>query len=140
MKLIETKGTVTADGSIILQPGVLETMEVQAGDGLYLTYLAGKDVETANTYNSMMLTREGVEAIAEPFEQAEQPGITISHVILEAAQIPLDGEISIQCVPGMILISSEDPLDVVPPSLMKLFDELEIDHDTIRAVLREGEL
>lgn len=87
-----------------------------------------------------MLTKEGVEGMTESFEEAEQPGITISHVLLEEAEIPLDGEISIQCVPGMILISSADPLNVVPPGLMKLFDELEIDHDTIRAVLREGEL
>ncbi len=140
MKLIETKGTVADDGSIILLPGVLETMELQAGDCLYLTYLARKNVDTTNSYSGVMLTKEGVEGITEPFEQAEQPEITISHVLLEEAEIPLDGEISIQCVPGMILISSADPLDVVPPGQMKLFDNLGIDHDTIRAVLREGEL
>lgn len=44
MKIIETRGTVAADGSIILLPGVLETMEMKAGDHMYLTYLAGKDV------------------------------------------------------------------------------------------------
>jgi len=85
-----------------------------------------------------MLTKDGIEGITEPFEPVGEQEIVISHLLLEAAKIPVDGELDIQCVPGMIVISSLDPLESVPPCLMELFDELKIDHDVVRDVLREG--
>jgi len=138
MKLVETRGTVAEDGSIILKPGVLETMDMNVGDTVCLTYLADKSAEPFNTYSEVMLTKDGIESIKEPFEPADEPEIVIPHLLLEVAGIPVDGELDIQCVPGMIVISSADPLETVPACLMELFDELNIDHETIRAVLREG--
>lgn len=138
MKLVETRGKVAEDGSIILLPGVLDTMGAEIGDSIALTYFSDKQVQAANSYSRIMLTKDGVEAITEPVEPADDVEIVIPHALLEAAEIPVDGEISIQCVSGMIMISSADPLDVVPPCLMNLFDEMGIDHDTVRAVLAEG--
>ena len=138
MKLVEARGTIAEDGSIILPPGVLDSMEMNHGDSIYLTYLADKAVEAANTYSSVMLSRDGIEEITEPFDPADAPAITVPHLLLQAAGIPLDGELDIQCVPGAIVIGSADPLDAVPPCLMQLFDDLEINHDVVRTVLREG--
>lgn len=138
MKLIETRGRIAEDGSVILLPGVLETMGVAAGDHLWLTYLTDQAVEASNVYGQIMMTPDGIEGITGPFEAAEAPEIVIPHVLLEEAEIPIDGELDIQCVPGMIVISSADPLDSVPPCLMELFDTLQIDHEVIRSVLREG--
>ena len=139
MKLVETKGTIAEDGSIILVPGVLETMGMQPGDSMFLTHLADKSVKAANTYHQVLLTKTGIEEMTEPVEPADLPELAIPHLLLEVAGIPTDGELDIQCLPGVILISSADPLEAVPPELMKLFDALEVDHDTIRAVLREEE-
>lgn len=139
MKLVETKGTIAEDGSIILLPGVLETMGMQPGESVFLTHLADKSVKAVNTYSEVLLTKTGIEGMTEPFEPADPPEIVIPHLLLEVADIPIDGGLDIQCLPGVIVISSADPLDHVPPELMKLFDALEVDHDTIRAVLREGE-
>lgn len=140
MKLIETRGAVAADGSIVLKPGVLETMEVQPGDTICLTYLGDKSIQAANSYSHVLLTKDGVESITEPFDPADEPELCLPHTLLEAAEIPLDGELSIQCLPGMIVIGNADPLDLVPPGLMKLFEELGVDPDTVRAVLMEGGL
>lgn len=138
MKLVEAKGTIAEDGSVILPPGVLESMGMKQGDSVFLTYLADKSVEAANTYSSVMLSRNGIEEITEPFDPADVPAITVPHLLLQAAGIPLDGELDIQCVPGAIVIGSADPLDVVPPCLLKLFDDFGINHDVVRSVLREG--
>lgn len=138
MKLVETRGRIAEDGSIVLMPGVLERLDTKVGETICLTYLADKNVKSSNTYCSLLLTKGGVETLTEPFDPADETEIVIPHVLLEEADIPVEGEISIQCGPGIILISSADPLDAVPLALMNLFDELDIDHDTIRTVLKEG--
>jgi len=48
MELVETRGRVAEDGSIILKPGVLETMDMKIGDAICLTYLADQSAESFN--------------------------------------------------------------------------------------------
>ena len=138
MKLVETRAMIAEDGSIILKPWVLETMDMKTGDTISLAYLAARPVESFNTYSKVLVTRDGIESITEPFEPADEQEFVIPHLMLEVAGIPLDGGLDIQCVPGMIVIRSDDPLESVPSSLIALFDQLNVDHEVVRTALREG--
>lgn len=48
MKIVEIKGSIAADGSILLPPSVLESMGVDIGDTVHLAYLSHHPVKQLN--------------------------------------------------------------------------------------------
>lgn len=138
MKIIETKGQIADNGSIILPPGVLETMCVTAGDTVHLAYLSHHTVKQINSYGEFFLTKDGIDNIGETVESPDSAELSVPHALLEAAGIPLDGDLDIRCEDGVIIIGSADPVKQLPPQLMELFDSLGVSHDTIRCVLEGG--
>ena len=66
--------------------------------------------------------------------------LVIPNCLLEAAGLSENCDLDIQCVPGAIIIGGIDPISIVPPALMELFDDLGISHAAIRKVLMEGEI
>lgn len=139
MKIIETKGQIADNGSIILPPGVLETMCVTAGDTVHLAYLSHHPVKQINSYGEFFLTKDGIDHVNEPVEAPESAELSVPHSLLEAAGIPLDDDLDIRCEDGAIIISSStDPVKQLPPQLMELFDSLGVSQDTIRCVLEGG--
>ena len=134
MKIIETKGQIADNGSIILPPGVLDTMCVTAGDTVHLAYLSHHPVKQINSYGEFFLTKDGIDHVSEPVEAPESAELLVPHALLEAAGIPLD----IRCEDGAIIIGSADLVRQLPPQLMELFDSLGVSHDTIRCVLEGG--
>jgi len=138
MKIIETKGRIADNGSIILPPGVLETMCVTVGDAVHLAYLSHHPVKQINSYGEFFLTKDGVDNISEPVEVPESAELSVPHSLLEAAGIPLDDDLDIRCEDGAIIIGSANPVRQLPSQLMELFDNLGVSHDTIRCVLEGG--
>ncbi|MBE6834363.1 hypothetical protein [Faecalispora sporosphaeroides] len=138
MKIIETKGRVAEDGSIILPPGVLDTMFVTAGDTVHLAYLSHHPVKQINSYGEFFLTKDGIDHVNELVEAPESAELCVPHALLEAAGIPLDDDLDIRCEDGAIIIGSADPVRQLPPQIMGLFDSLGVNHDTIRCVLEGG--
>ena len=138
MKIIETKGQITDNGSIILPPGVLDTMCVTAGAAVHLAYLSHHPVKQINSYGEFFLTQDGIDNIGETVESPESAELSVPHALLEAAGIPLDDDLDIRCEDGAIIIGSADPVRQLPPQLMELFDSLGVSHDTIRCVLEGG--
>lgn len=136
MKIIETKGKVADNGSIILPPGILETMCVTAGDTVHLAYLSHHPVKQINSYGEFFLTKDGIDHVTEPVEAPESAELSVA--LLEAAGIPLEDDLDIRCEDGAIIIGSADPLKQLPPQLVELFDSLGVCHDTIRCVLEGG--
>lgn len=138
MEIIETKGRIAENDSIILSPGVLEALCVTAGDTVYLAYLSHHPVKQINSYGELFLTKDGIDHISDPVESSESTELSVSHTLLEAAGIPLDDDMDIHCEDGAIIIGSADPIKQLLPQLMDLFDNLGINHDTIRHVLEGG--
>ena len=138
MRIIETKGRIADNGNIVLPPDVLETMCVTAGDTVHLAYLSHHPVKEINSYGEFFLTKDGIDHVTEPVEALESAELSVPHVLLEAAGIPLDDDLDIRCEDGAIIISSADPVKQLPPQLMELFDSLDVSHDTIRCVLEGG--
>lgn len=138
MRIVETKGTIAEDGCILLPPGVLEGMRMEAGDGISLAYLSHHPDCPVNSYGEFFLTENGVDHVAGPFEGPEQAELSIPHALLCQAGIPLDGDLEVQVVPGGIVIGIADPLITVPEPLMKLFTDLGIQPEAVRKVLEKG--
>ena len=138
MRIIETKGRIADNGSVVLPPDVLETMCVTAGDTVHLAYLSHHPVKEINSCGEFFLTKDGIDHVTEPVEALESAELSVPHVLLEAAGIPLDDDLDIRCEDGAIIISSADPVKQLPPQLMELFDSLGVSYDTIRCVLEGG--
>lgn len=77
MKIIETKGRVAEDGSIILPPGVLETMCITTGDPVHLAYLSHHPVKQINNYGEFFLTKEGIDHVSKPVETPESAELSV---------------------------------------------------------------
>ena len=138
MRIIETKGRIADNGSVVLPPDVLETMCVTAGDTVHLAYLSHHPVKEINSYGEFFLTKDGIDNVTEPVEAPESAELSVPHVLLEAAGISLDDDLDIRCEDGAIIIGSADPVKQLPPQLMELFDSLGVSYDTIRCVLEGG--
>ena len=65
--------------------------------------------------------------------------LSIPRVLLSAAGIPTDGNLVIETVPGVILIGTKTPVQMVCKPYLKVFDELGIEPNEVEALMgRKG--
>ena len=65
--------------------------------------------------------------------------LSIPRVLLSAAGIPTDGNLVIETVPGVILIRTKTPVQMVCRPLMEVFDQLGIAENEVEALMgRKG--
>lgn len=114
MKIIETKGRIAKADGIILPPGVLESMGVEAGDTVHLAYLSHHPIRQINSYGEFFISKEGIDHVSEPVEAPESAELSVPHALLECAGISLDSDLDIQCGDGRIVISGSDVPDLCP--------------------------
>ena len=138
MRIVEIKGSIAKDGSIVLPPGVLETMGVAIGETVHLAYLSHHPVKQLNSYGEFFITKEGIDCVSEPVEAPETAELSVPHALLEAANIGLDDDLDITIGNGCIVLGSADPLQRVPPELRQLFGDLGICPEVVRSVLEGG--
>lgn len=137
MNQIEVKGTIAGDGSIILPPGVLETMGTGPGDPVYLAYGSLKPVRAENSYGRMFLSVEGFRK-TECMEPPEEAEMKLPHALLEEAGIPLDAELVVQTVEGAVVIGEREPLSVVRRPFYGMLRLLEMTEKEAMEILEKG--
>lgn len=137
MNQIKVKGAIAGDGSIILPPGVLETMGAGPGDPVYLVYDSQKPVRAENSYGRMFLSSEGFRK-TECMEPPEEAEMKLPHVLLEEAGIPLDAELVVQTVEGAVLIGEREPLSVVRRPFYGMLRLLEMTEKEAMEILEKG--
>lgn len=137
MNQMKVKGTIAGDGSIILPPGVLETMGAGPGDPVYLAYDSQKPVRAENSYGRLFLSAEGFRKTecTEPPEEAE---MKLPHALLEESGIPLDAELVVQTVEGAVLIGEREPLSVVRRPFYGMLRLLEMTEKEAMEILEKG--
>lgn len=138
MRLIETKGNIAEDGSIILPPGMLDSMRMESGDIVSLAYLSHNQEKPVNSYGEFFITESGFDQVSGSVELPEQAELSIPNALLLQAGIPMDADLEIQVVPGGIMISIADPLDAISNPLMKLYTNLDIQSEALRKILERG--
>ena len=138
MRIVETKGRIAEDGSIVLPSGVLENMRMEAGDSIRLAYLSRHPEKPVNSFSEFFITENGISQIAGLVEWPCEASISLPCELFRQAGMPPDEELEVRTVPGGIIIGIADPLDTVPEPLMKLFTDLGIQPEAVRKVLEKG--
>lgn len=137
MNRVEVKGNIAQDGSVILPPGVLETIGAKPGDCVQIAYVSERPVHAENSYGELFLSPAGIWKM-ECREPAEEAQMKIPHELLEEAGIPLDAELAVQTVPGVILIGEKEPLVIVKNPFYGMLKLLEMSEKEAMEILRKG--
>lgn len=134
MKMIEIQSAVDRHGQLTIPAPLLRDMGLAAGDTVKLAYISNAPDSIRNTFKEFVITPDGITALAED----EESELTLPHDLLEAAGIPVDSDLEIVCAKGAVVIMEADLLDSLPDELRQLFDDLGINPETVRAVMRNG--
>jgi bifunctional DNA-binding transcriptional regulator/antitoxin component of YhaV-PrlF toxin-antitoxin module len=132
MKMIEIQSAVDQQGQLTIPAQLLRDMEIVSGDMVKLAYISDSTGTLSNTFKKFILTPNGIAAL----EDDEEDELTLPHELLEAAQIPLGSDLEVVCAKGAVVIMEADLLDSLPDELRELFDDLGVNPDTVREVMR----
>ncbi len=135
MKRVKINGRVAEDGSLILPPGVLESLDAQPGSLVCMEYVPLYPVREVNGYETVLEKEMRDAKVVADEEPAE---LVIPHALLEEAKIPLDAGLAVQVVPGAILIGDEDPMAAVHAPLLEILSLLGISEDEVYEAIEEG--
>lgn len=133
---MKIRGTVAGDGSILLPPGVLESMDAVPGGTVCVFCQIRQPVRAENRYEVSFLSEERLWK-AECMETGEAR-IQIPHVFLEKAGIPLGAELVIRTMEGAILVGEKDPLPVVSGPFYGMLRLLDMTEKEAMDILRKG--
>ena len=64
--------------------------------------------------------------------------LTIPNALLFAAGIPGDCDLVVETIPGVILVGSQSPVEMVQKPLMDVFEALGIEPEEVEALVRGG--
>ncbi len=137
MRWIEVSGTVAQDGSVILPPGVLETMGAGLGDQVCITCGSLQPVRAENSYGRFFLSAEGLRK-TECMELLGEAELKLPHALLREARIPLDAELVVQTVEGAVLMGAEEPLAVVRKPFYGMLRLLDMTEKEAMEILEKG--
>ena len=126
MKIIETEAMVGQEGKLIIPDCVINRIGLEQGDTLKLAFIS----------NSLDDNMFECCIVADGTAGADEPDISISNELLEAANIPLNSDIGITCTDGAIIITASDLLTMIPCELCQLFDELGISPEAVPSVTK----
>ena len=108
MKLVELHTCVGKDGRIVVTEDIVKAAKFRPGDEVCVS-LKDRPCDDLNV----------------PVE------------LLEAAGIPEGSDLDVICIDGAVVIMEADILDNLPEDLRELFDDLGINPDTVREVMRK---
>ncbi len=134
---MEVKGSIASDGSIILPPGVVETMGAGPGDQVQIVYESQKPVRAENSYGKLYLSADGLRKTA-CMELPEEAEMKLPHALLEEAGIPLGAELVVQTVEGAVLIGEREPLSMVRRPFYGMLRLLEMTEKEAMEILEKG--
>lgn len=137
MRWIEVSGTVAQDGSVILPPGVLETMGAGLGDQVCITCGSLQPVRAENSYGRFFLSAEGLRK-TECMELLGEAELKLPHALLREARIPLDAELVVQTVEGAVLMGAEEPLAVVRKPFYGMLRLMDMTEKEAMEILEKG--
>lgn len=73
--------------------------------------------------------------------ETEQEGrgiLSIPDAMLQAAGIPADSDLTVEAIPGVLLIGQTEPLRQANQPLLDLFDAIGIEPEEVASALRKG--
>lgn len=131
MKLVQIESNIDSNGQLVVPALLLRGMGLGPGDTVRLAYTAADSASDSNTYKKFMLM---------PGKSYADFDLTVPHELLEEAEIPEDADLEVICAKGAVIITEGDILDSLPDDLRLLFEDLDIDPETVRDVMKSGDL
>ena len=129
MRNVKINGRVAEDGSIILPPGVLESMCLNPGNLVTLEFAPTSPVKEANGYGPRFQVETG---------GCEEAALVVPHDLLNDAHIPMDTGLVVQTIPGAILIGDTDPMAAVQAPLLEILSLFGISEEEAYKAIEEG--
>lgn len=71
-------------------------------------------------------------------EAARKEVLSIPQVLLDAAGIDAGSDLTVETIPGVLLIGREEPLKQANRPYLKLFSDLGIEPEEVTAILQKG--
>ncbi len=147
MKIIKMKSEVDKSGQIVLPAEAAGNAGLKPGDEICCTMMVQEEVNQHSPLT--LITSEDVD-ITVPLCELHKDGekfspdyelpedeLHIPRKLLESADIPSDSDLDVICAEGAIVIAASDILDRLPDELRGLFEDLGIDPNTVREVMRK---
>ncbi|WP_353095670.1 hypothetical protein [Tissierella praeacuta] len=133
MKIIEMKLTADKENQIILQAEAMRIADLKPGDEVYAIMVMPEEVDSP----MLVIAPQGMEAAVQFCKDDDEDEIQLPHALLEEAGIPVDSNLEIICGNGEITIRPSDLLNQLPDELRRLFDNLGINPDTVREIMKK---
>lgn len=70
--------------------------------------------------------------------QSDKGVLSVPNVMLEAAGIPLDSDLTVEALPGVLLIGTMEPLRMANKPLFDLFTSIGIEPEEVAEALEKG--
>ena len=71
-------------------------------------------------------------------EAARKEVLSIPQVLLDAAGIDAGSDLTVETIPGVLLIAREEPLKQANRPYLKLFSDLGIEPEEVAVILKKG--
>lgn len=144
MRLLKVCANVNKEGRLILPMESMNLEGFRPGDEVSALLTVPEDGEFPGL---MMLAAPRDSALSfltqdrggdeDEEVDGEVDDFALPHDLLRAAGIPVDGNLDVTCVPGVIIIRESDVLDRLPDGLREMFRSFGIHPDTVREVMKK---
>ena len=140
LQLVEMIGRMNEKGCIEVPVVLMEQTGIRTEDEVRLLYIAAGENDFRNEAKEFLISRADNDP-GEKILNDTNVELKLPPELFKDANIPMDANLDIVCMDKKIVIlPADDPeMEIVPPELMEIFDELGIRKDKVSVILRAME-
>lgn len=140
LQLVEMMGRMNENGCIEVPVILMEQTGIRTEDEVRLLYIAAGENDFRNEAKEFLITRADVDPADEILNDGNVE-LKLPTELFKDANIPMDANLDIVCMnKKIVILPADDPkMEIVPPELMEIFDELGIPKDKVSVILRAME-
>ena len=140
LQLVEMIGRMNEKGCIEVPVVLMEQTGIRTEDEVRLLYIAAGENDFRNEAKEFLISRADNDP-GEKILNDTNVELKLPPELFKDANIPMDANLDIVCMDKKIVIlPADDPeMEIVPPELMEIFDELGIPKDKVSGILRAME-
>ena len=140
LQLVEMIGRMNEKGCIEVPVVLMEQTGIRTEDEVRLLYIAAGENDFRNEAKEFLISRADNDPTDKILKDTKVE-LKLPPELFKDANIPMDANLDIVCMDKKIVIlPADDPeMEIVPPELMEIFDELGIPKDKVSVILRAME-
>lgn len=140
LQLVEMIGRMNEKGCIEVPVVLMEQTGIRTEDEVRLLYIAAGENDFRNEAKEFLISRADNDP-GDKILNDTNVELKLPPELFKDANIPMDANLDIVCMDKKIVIlPADDPeMEIVPPELMEIFDELGIPKDKVSVILRAME-